>query len=173
MVRFFHHHIFPSFRRVTAIVLAFVLTMGVLIGGSCSGFADTSFLHLMHMAALTPVSIVHLIPVVLLPMIFSAFAVYIGHSWLIFPLAFLKAFLLGYLTSVIRIFYPDSGVLFAILLLCTEYLTMPILCWFWFRCACDRKLDFQIASGVTLLMLGIGFLDYHVVSPFLVSLLSS
>ena len=172
MVCFFHHHILPSIRRVNAIVLAFVLLMGFLLGGFCSGFADPSFFQLMRTAAMTRVSIVYLIPVLLLPMIFSALAVYIGRIWLLFPLAFLKAFLFSYLSSGIRVFYPDSGRLFGLLLMWTDYLTMPVLCWFWFRCIADQRLNVHFAAGILLLVLGIGFFDFRVVSPFLVSLLS-
>ena len=172
MVRFFRCHILQSTRRVSAIILAFALLSGFLIGGYCTGYADSLLLHLMRTAAFSRVSIVHLMPVLLLPFVFSAFAVYIGQRWLIFPIAFIKAFLLAYLTGAIRIFYPGSGVLLGVLLFFADYLIMPVLCWFWFHCFRGRKEFPQICWCMLLLVLAIGYVDSYVVSPFLVSLLS-
>lgn len=172
MVRFFHCHILQSPRRVNAIVLALVLLLGFLLGSICSGSADSSLFHLMHIAAQSRVSIVCLLPVLLLPIICSAFAVYIGHTWLLFPIAFLKAFLFSYLCSGIMILYPESGPLFALLFLCADYLSMPVLCWIWFRCICSREDGLRGVRPVVFLILGIAFFDYQFVSPFLASLLS-
>lgn len=172
MVRFFHRHFLQSARRVNAIILALVLLLGFLLGGVSSGSADISLFQLMHTAAQSRVSIVCLLPVLLLPVICSFFVVYIGLTWLLFPIAFSKAFLFSYLCSGILIFYPVSGPLFAVLFLCADFLSFPVLCWIWFRCICSREEGLRGLVPVLLLILGIAFFDYQVVSPFLASLLS-
>ena len=171
MVRFFRCHILQSSRRVSVIILAFTLLFGFIIGSLCSGFADPSFASMMRTAALSRVSIVGLLPVLLLPFLFSAFAVLIGYRWLIYPVIFSKAFLISYLSSVIFASYPDSGPLFAFLFLMADYMTLPVLCRFWFCCFCQPGIKPVDVYGTVLLILGIGLFDCQVVSPFLASLL--
>lgn len=172
MVRFFRRHILQSPRRVNAIVLALVLLLGFLLGGICSGSADPFLLSLMRTAAQSRVSIVCLLPVLLLPVLCTAFAVYIGLPWLLFPIAFSKAFLFSYLCSAILIFYPESGSLFAAFFMFADYLSVPVLCWVWYRCICSRETRLYWIRPAVLLILGIAYLDYQVISPFLASLLS-
>jgi len=171
MVRFFRCHFLPPSRRVNVTVLAFALLLGFLFGSLCSGFAESHLYSLMRMGAGSPVSIVCLLPVLLLPFLCSALAAYFGLVWLIFPIAFLKAFFFSYLIGHILVLFPNSGSLFAGLFFCADVLSMPVLCWFWLRCT-SSGLEKRIWIPVFLTVLGIGFFDCHIVSPFLVSLLS-
>ena len=172
MVRFFRRHYFRSPRRVCAVILAFALLLGVFLGGVCSGLAEPVLFQLMRTAAESRVSIVRLLPVILLPVIVSAFAVYIGLYWLLIPIAFSKAFLFSFLCSGILVLYPGSGPLFAILFLFVDVLSLPVLCWCWFRCIRSREAGLRALGPAVLLILGIGILNDQVISPFLASLLS-
>ena len=172
MVRFFRCLFFESSRRVSAMVLAFTLLLGYLLGSFCVGCAESSLFLLMRTGAKAGVSIVCLLPVLILPFLCSAIAVYIGLKWLIIPIAFLKAFLFSYLCCHILMLFPDSGSLFTVLFLFTDILSLPLLCWFWFRCICSREVGIRTVLAVILNISGIGFLNYQVISPFLASLLS-
>ena len=172
MVRFFPCSFLQSSRKVCTVILAFALLLGVTFGGVCSGFAEPVLFQLMLTAAMARVSIVCLLPVLLLPIVLSAFAVSIGLYWLLIPIAFSKAFLFGYLCSGILMLYPHSGPLFAMLFLCVDCLSLPVLCWCWFRCIRSREAGLWALKPAMLLIVGIGLLNYRIVSPFLASLLS-
>ena len=172
MVRFFRFQNLLSLRRGYGILLALALLLGLLSGGFVSGHTEQFFFHMMHTAAKSRVSIVCLLPVLLLPVLCSAFAVYIGLHWLLIPIAFSKAFLISYICASISCAYPVSGKLFAFLVMFSDILSLPVLCWYWLR-SLERKVsEFRSLIIVLLLLMGISFIDYQVISPFLVSLLS-
>lgn len=172
MVRFFHCLFSEPSRRVNAMVLAFALLLGYLLGSICVDFMNPDLFLLMRIGAKAGVSIVCLLPVLLLPFLFSAIAVFIGLKWLVIPVAFLKAFLFSYLCCHILTLFPDSGSLFAVLFLFSDILSLPVMCWFWIRCICGRDVGARAVMVVILAISGIGFLNYQVISPFLASLLS-
>ena len=172
MVRFFHCQILQSPRRVCAVILAFALLLGFILGCICSGFAEPILFQLMRTAAMVRVSIVCLLPVLLLPIVISAFAVFIGFYWLLIPIAFLKSFFFGYLCSGIVFLYLHSGLLFAFLFLFVDVLSMPVLCWYWFRCIRSSEVGFQALSPALILVFAIGVFNYQIISPFLANLLS-
>lgn len=172
MVRFFQYHFLQSPRRVCAVILAFALLFGVCFGGICSDFADPDLFLLMRTAAQSRVSIVCLLPVLLLPVVISAFAVSIGLYWLLIPVAFLKSFFFGFLFCGVMIRYPNSGLLFALLFLSTDYLSLPILCWCWYRCIRSEEAGLRALTTSAFLLFGISFFNYQFISPFLASLLS-
>lgn len=172
MVRFFRCRFMDSPRRVRGVFLACVLLLGVFCGSIFSGLAEPVLFQLMRTAAESRVSIVCLLPVILLPVVLSAFAVYIGLYWLLIPIAFAKAFCFGYLCSGILILYPYSGPLFAVLFLFTDVLSLPVLCWFWLRCTRGREPGLQAVAPSVILIVGIGIINDQLISPFLASLLS-
>ena len=172
MVRFFRPNFLQSSRKVNVTILALTLLSGYLSGGLCGGRADSLLFQLMRMGALSHVSIVSVLPVLLLPLLLSAFAVYIGFRQCVLLIAFIKAFLFAYLYCSVLVFFPSSGLLFALLFLCTDFLIMPVLCWFWLRCINRDAAESVGTIPVMLLIMSIVFFDYQVISPFLASLLS-
>ena len=172
MVRFFRCKILQSPRRVYAVFLAFALLLGVVLGSICSGFAEPVLFLLMRTAAESRVSIVCLLPVMLLPIFLSAFAVSFHLDWLLIPMAFLKAFFFGYLCAGILTRYSSSGWLFALLFLFADILSLPVLCWYWLQCIRCREAVMGATAPAVLSILGIGILNDQLVSPFLASLLS-
>ena len=172
MVRFFRCPFSKSSRRVNAMVLALTLLLGYLFGSFCVGYAESDLFLMMRAGAMSGVSIVCLLPVLLLPFLCSAIAVSIDQTWLLLPIVFLKAFLFSYLCGHILSLFPDSGPLFAVLFLFPDVLLLPVLCWFWLRCSCGRGMGMSELTTVILAVAGISFLNYQVVSPFLASLLS-
>ena len=172
MVRFFHNIFLHQQRRVTAIILAFAFYAGILAGAFFALLTDTSYFLMMRTAANYRVSIAVLLPSAVLPLLFSAFAVYISQSWLLIPIAFLKAFLFGFLSFGLITLNSDSGWLLRFMVMFTDCLATPVLFWFWIRC-CDAKQFFTATlCAAFLLITGISLLDYQYISPFLVNLLS-
>ena len=172
MVRFFHRHFMQTTRRGNVMLLALVLLLGYLCGSICSASAERNLFSLMRTGAESGVSIACLLPVLLLPFLFSVVSVFTGQRWCLFPIAFTKAFLFSYLCCHILIRFPGSGVLFAALFLCADGLSLPVLCWFWIRSICSSEGNRTYLIPVFLLITGIALFDYRVVSPFLASLLS-
>ena len=172
MVRFFRYQFLQSSRRVNVTTLALILLSGYVSGGFCSIYADASLFQLMRTGAVCRVSIVSVLAVVLLPFLISVAVSRTGLSWLIIPLAFTKAFLFSYLCCAISVNFPGSGFLFSVLFLCSDYLAMPILCWFWYRCFCNNQAEIRAMISTFVLIAGIVIFDHQVISPFLASLLS-
>ena len=172
MVRFFRCIFLQPQRRVTAIILAFVFSVGILAGAFIAQLTDTSYFLMMRTASDYRVSIVALLPSAALPLLFSAFAVYISQTWLLIPIAFLKAFLFGFLSFGLITLNPDSGWLLRFLVMFTDCLSIPVLFWFWIRCYDAKNFFTTTIIAAFLLITGISLLDYQYISPFLVNLLS-
>ena len=172
MVRFFPYGFLNSSRRVAAVILALTILLGVFVGSICSASADSILLSLMRTGARSRLSIVSSLPVLLLPLICSAIAVFLGHRWLLILIIFLKSFLIGYLCCYIISMLTYSGPLFAVFFLFSDLFSMPVLCWFWFRSISARELAFRAVVFTALVISGIVIFDCQFVSPFLASLLS-
>lgn len=173
MVRFFRTSFIAASRRSSAVVLAFVLFCGFSAGAFLASWSGQFPLSLMRAATQNCVSIVNLFLVMLLPFLFTALAVYVGRLWLLFPIAFLKAFIFGYLGSCVLHLYGTSGWLIRFLLMFSDCLSLPVLCWFWLRMLCRTGADMgrRFLAAVCMLF-GIVSLDYQFISPFLVDILS-
>lgn len=172
MVSFFRTLFSPASRRAPAIILAFALLAGFFGGAYTATLADPSSFSLMRTASNSCVSIACLLPALLLPFLFSAFAVYISQYWLLIPIAFIKAFCFSYLSAAFLLL-QDSGWLLRMLLMFTDCLSMPVLCWLWLRsCSGSRESNLRTFAAAVLIVVGITCLDYQYISPFLVNLLS-
>lgn len=173
MVGFFRTFLASGPRRVNAIILAFALLTGFTLGAYTATLAEPSSFSLMRTASESCVSIVCLLPALLLPFLFSAFAVYISQYWLLIPIAFTKAFFFSYLSAASLLLFRGSGWLVQLLLMFTDCLSMPVLCWFWLRtCTVSRESVLRSFVSAALVVIGIICLDYQFISPFLVELLS-
>lgn len=173
MVRFFHARFFSPSRKVNVIVLAFTLISGYALGSFFATGVSDSAVSLMRTAIVCRVSIVCLLPVILLPFLFTAFAVSIHRLWLFIPLAFCRAAAFGYLASIILCAFGSSGWLIFSLFLFSDFISMPLLCWFWIRSLnCFGRNTFGNLTIISAVLSGIVFLDCQFVSPFLVTLLS-
>ena len=157
-------------KRLFAVACAWFtgLVFGALVSMSASGMTVSA----IRTASLSPVSVFGLLSAILLPLLSSAFAVYFSAPNLLFPLAFLKAFLVAWLGWGVLVSFGSAGWLIRMLLMFSEILSLPLLWWYWQRILSGnpgRGFCTLICTGFAL---GIGLLDYFVVSPFLVNLLS-
>ena len=172
MVRFFHARNLQSGRSFTAIILAFLFLAGLLCGAVTATFADTSYFLMMRRAATYPVSIVVLLPAIFLPLLFSAFAVYISQLWLLIPVVLSKAFTFGFLSCGIRASNPHSGWLIQFLFMFSDWFVLPILCWYWVRSCRTKRFERSPFIAAVVIISGITILDFLFISPFLAHLLS-
>lgn len=173
MVSFFRTDFARLPRRFLAVVLAFAWCAGLLLGAFTAGFADDSFFSTMRAALDCRVSISGLMAVTLLPLLFSAFAVFISCNWLLIPIAFLKAFSFSYMGAGLMAAFGDSGWLLMLLWMFSDCFVVPLLLWLWISaCSATRETALRRTAALLPALIGIGYLDLQFVSPFLVNLLS-
>ena len=173
MVRFFRSNFLCLPRRKLAAVLAFVLCCGFLIGVFCAAGSVGCLDTLISVAARQQPSLAGLFMVVLLPLFASLIVAYAHQLWALIPISFLEAFSGGYLGAQVLRIYGASGWLVRLLLLFSDCIALPVLCWFWMRVAdsgtTNLRRNFLAAFSI---LSGIVLLDCQFISPFLVRLLS-
>lgn len=171
MVRFFHTVFASGTRRHHATVLAFSWFLGLASGAYSAASADISNFSLMLVDLDFRVSIFGLLAVQLLPLLFSAFAVYISCFWLLISIAFWKAFSYAYVCTGLMLISGSGGILLCCLFLFSDVFSVPLLCWFWLK-AFERsqKAALRCAAALVPAITAIVWLDHQFVSPFLVNL---
>lgn len=168
MARFLHQ----DFARHNAtrnirILICFWIA-GSLCGLASACFAGPTVSSLMRKTAFCSVSIVSLLVTVFLPFLLSAFAVIISAPGLIFPIAFTKSFLQIFVSMGIFLTFGSAGWLFRILIGFADFVSVPLLVWFWLRCLGVRRSAFytDFLFAVAFLFL-ITCIDYRIISPLL------
>ena len=162
----------PCFSRRNRCLLLALWFLWGLISGAVLSAAANSIASLIPAAVIRPGSISGLLTVVALPFLMSFFAAWIQWPWLLYPIAFFKAFLVSFLGLGVLCAYGSAGWLIRLLLLFSECCTLPllILCWIRLLSGQGRRL-LPAASAVFTASL-IGSFDYCIVSPFLARVLS-
>lgn len=151
-------------------VLACAWTAGLFSGLLFSSSAGDSLFPAMLAAARSPVSVFGLLASILLPFLFTAFAVYISQPRLLVPIAFFKAFLFSYLGFGILTAFGSAGWLVRLLLTFSDLFTMPLLWWIWLN---DTPETFiRRCAAAFLVAAPVGIIDYCIISPFLAMLIS-
>ena len=173
MVCFFRSRFLPSPSKNIATVLAITITLGSLLGAYCGYNFGNRTQVLLPIAIRERGSFISLILVMSLPLFASLLAIYVRLNWLTVPIVLIKAFAVSYLGSCIQRFYNDSGWLISFLFLYSDFLTLPILCWFWLCSGNDTSVKLQRCFGIAFISLfGIALFDYRFVSSYLIYLLS-
>ena len=119
----------------------------------------------------SPVSIVGLLCVTCFPFLFSAFAVYIGMRWLLYPVCFGKALLFSAVSAGIWVQFGSAGWLAWLLIMFSDVVSLPLLFGY-----CSRHISgFRLFSASEVLftvscLILIGSVDYGCISPFLAKL---
>lgn len=172
MDRFLHLNLPAWQRKGPGSLLACAWLLGLVSGAVLSIFAGDPLFSMMRAAASSCVSIPGLLSATLLPLLFSAFAVYISKPWLLIPIAFGKAFLFSYLSVGVMIAFGSAGWLIWWLLMFSDSCSLPLLWWFWLKAVSQprgsliRRTGFALAAAAV-----IGSVDYCIVSPFLADLI--
>lgn len=161
----------PCKRRINnapAFWLSLCWCAGLLLGVFLSSLAEADSLALMCAAAVSRVSIFDLLFVLFLPFLLTACAVFLSQLWLLYPIALGKALSFGYTAGLLSRAFHSAWWLLRILLMFSDCLVFPLLCWFWLRRLSRGsggfRRDFAICAGLTA---GIGILDFAVIAPFL------
>ena len=162
------------FRNYRFLYLAFAMMAGVVCGVHLAMQSANSFVPLMRAAAGCRMSIVGLIASRFLPFLFAAFAVYIAKYWLLIPAFFIKGCAITWSGCLAVAAFGSAGWLVQPLLQFSDLLLLPVLFWF-----CIRRIvqshaaiwrDLKICGTAFVL---VGALDYCIISPFLVMLLTT
>lgn len=162
----------PDFRKIRISILAFCWCGGIAAGLLLARYADEFQFSLMRRAAVCPVSIVGLLSV-LLPFLFTAFAVFVSNWWLIPCLAFCKGLLFGYHACIVTAAFGSAGWLVRYLLLFTDTWAVLILIWCWMQvCRSVRSRSLSRVGFCMAAALVLGMVDICFVSPFLAMLIS-
>lgn len=161
-------------RKVCRLVLAFSWLTGLLAGFAFYSPAGHILDPWMCGRAFAPVSIRPLLCVTLLPFLFSAFAVFISRPWLIYPLAFSKAFLLGLIGLAVQRCWGSAGWLARWMLCFSSAASGPLLYWYWLRHIDGRQ---GYAFSETALVFSsaaiLGSMNFFVIVPLAVRLIYS
>ena len=128
-VHLFHPSLFGC--RIAAAALAWAFLAGLLAGVLASGGALASFDIAKDAFSRVP-GISAVIPL-LLPMLVSGFAVFVGRPVLLIPTAFWKAFAFAYAGAGIARSWGQAGGLVGGLAMFGSLCSLPVLWWYWLR----------------------------------------
>ena len=160
------------FCRRKLLLLALCCCLGFFCGTIAAYRSDDTYFSMMLMALASHVSIPGLIASVSLPFLFSAFAVFTGHSGLLYGLCFVKMLFFGLSCAAVHLAFGSAGWLVLLLLCFSDCCAVPVLCWFCIRSISGNSrsfcCDFTVCAA---LIAAIVAIDICVISPFLASLI--
>ena len=157
--------------RTPRTLLAIFWIAGLILGAMFALSADTLLTPTMHTALFCGMSISGLLTSLLLPLLFTALAVYISQPMMLLLIAFLKAFLFSFVGVGLLMAFGTSAWLIRNLLMFSETLSLPIFWWFWGCILSEHSMARYGAIPVGLAIVAIGCVDYTFIGPFLAALL--
>ena len=155
--------------KAGTVLLAWAFSAGLLVGALLSGDAQPVFDRTRD--AFSCSAGVSLWIPVLMPLLFSGFAVYAGWSVLLIPVAFWKALSFSYVATGVISAWGSAGWLVFALAMFASSCSLPVLWWYWLQHIGGegfRGRTFLTALGAMLL---IGWAELLVISPFLLKIL--
>lgn len=156
-----------------AFILSATWVAGLLAGLYTVSIVPTSYFSLMRSILYDRMSIVVLVLTLIFPFLFSYVAYRLSMPFLIFPIAFLKAFTFAYSAFGVVMAYGDAGWMMRWLLLFSDSFIVVLLLWFWFRNASANRITLNKALLVCVLLASfICLFDYSVILPLSASLVN-
>ena len=172
MVGFFRFQLSFFQCRTARTQLAAFWLLGLLSGSLIALSAGTLLAPTMRSAVSCGMSIFGLLAALLLPLLFTAMAVYISQPALLFPVVFFKGFLFSFTGSGVLAAFGASGWLIRVLLMFSDLLVLPLLWWIWLRSFSNERNDaLRCSTMAAVIAAVIGCFDYAFVAPFLAGLL--
>ena len=172
MDRFLHLNFAELWWKRGSRILAFSWFFGLICGVLVSSHAGESFISAMRAAENSCVSIIGLLFAILLPFLFSAFAVFLSCRWLVFPIVFCKGICLSYVSLGVMLSFGNAGWLICLLAGFSDAVAAPLLFWFWMTCFEDndplRRYKCLMTAAIVILA---GSVEYSLIQPFLAELL--
>lgn len=163
----------PTWRcKNVQLLLACAFLFGLISGILISMSASDALCSTMRAAPFGCVSIFGLLSVLLLPFLFSAFAVYSSSVLLLLCVAFAKAFAFGFVSFAVWAAFGAAGWLIRFLLMFADLIILPLLLWFWYQIMKNPHSWVKSTLVACILACFIGGFDYCFVSPFLANLIS-
>lgn len=173
MARFFHSICTYAIGKYDKFILALSWATGFWAGCLIFRYVGSNLATQMPLAVNCQLSIFGLLTSVLLPFLFSAFAVYIRVPKLLCVVSFLKAFLFAYVSSAVNTAFGGAGWLVRGLFLFTDICGTVLLYHYWHRHITGVRTfsrgTFFIYQTVLFLVV---WLDARFVSPLLRQCLS-
>ena len=158
-------------RKTETFVLAAAVVLGHLAGiwlSSAAGEQIPDVVRILSDGAAFPGRIA----VLLLPLLCSAGAVYVGQPVLLLPIAFWKALSFSYVFSGLSFSWTGAGWLVGSLSMFSGFLSLPVLCWYWLRHLDGRSFDLSGFLTALVFLLAIALADFWVISPFLLNIIT-
>ena len=153
------------------IALTFFWILGLLSGTLLVSKLPAVSVSMMRAIALERTSIVGLAISLSFPLLLSVITLRLSMPSLLFPIAFIKAFLFAYSSFGVSLVFGDAGWLLRWLFIFSDSIMVICLLWFWFRnvsgCINSAKRDFVIC---TLFAVIVFCIDCFIVSPFVMML---
>jgi len=163
LVCYFRADRFAILRKISLPVLSFVWCLGLSCGFWLVTPAEPFSTALMYAFVSERGSIFGLLVVNLLPILISALVVRYQVIALVLPIAFFKAFLVGFCYSCVLCAFASAGWLICLLTLFSQSISAVLLLWFWIR-NIDRTGSWHFKE---LLLLGIIGLVFSVAAHYL------
>lgn len=161
------------FRRNPRTLLAISFVSGLVAGTAVSSSAGDLIVRTIPDALSVSGSLSGILTAALVPFALSALAIVMGRPALLYPIAFWKAFLTGFLGFAVLAAYGSAGWLVRSLMLFTECLTLPVLLIYWFLHLSPERLSVPLSTAAAVFAAVLtGTFDYCIVSPFLAAVIS-
>ncbi len=172
MDRFLHLNWSFSLCKTWRPLLALIWFLGLFFGAIAVSSADAIFSLTMHSALYGSLSIFGLLAALLLPLLLTAFAVYVSKPILILFFAFFKAFLFAFTAAGLSACFTTAAWLVRCLLMFSDILILPVLWLVWLRSFEYKPVASLRCSAIAAMMTCmIGCFDFAVVAPFLMRLI--
>ena len=169
MGRFLHLRFAKSLRKYAAFALACSWILGLLLGTLTARSIPAELSPLV--GSFQNQSPISLVTVMLFPVLVSFLVVYMGHSWLLPLIAFLKSFSFAYVSWVLTKDFRLASWLIHLLTMFSDCLSLPLLWWFWCRLLkSDKPSLFAMSLLMTFAIVTISILDHRFIAPILSSL---
>ncbi len=153
--------------------LAIPWVVGLLLGSILFLSVDGVPASLMHSVLFSELSISGLLTVVLLPLLFAAFAVYISQPIVLYLVVFFKAFTFAFILTGYLVTFVPSGWLICGMLMFSDIVVVPFFWYFLLQIdRCDYCSLRRNSAGYLICAAVIVLFDYCFIMPFWAELIS-
>ena len=170
MVRFRSFHLPHLDCKAVEVVLAWAFVIGLLVG--CLASSGCRILLKKSNNSLAPCAGISVFVPTVVPLLFSGFVVYIRKPLLLIPIAFWKSLFLSCVGTGIVLTWGCAGWLVGGFALFGSICALPVLWYYWLRHIRGEPFSFRLFALALSAMILIGWIDFLVISPFLMKILT-
>ena len=156
-------------RKYAVFALACFWSLGLILGILVA--KDVSFEFSLFSTGVQQNSIPGALLVTMFPIVASVSLLYMGQTWLIPAVAFLKSFNFAYVSWILMRDFGSACWLIQLLIMFCDCVSIPLLWWFWCRFLKSSNTSlFPLSFVMVLAFFAIAILDSYLISPILLSL---